>query len=86
MTDRPARRGDLDINAVSDGYVVYDPHADRVHYLNQTAAVVLELCTGDLTEPEIAASLQSAYGLDEPVDQAVADCLQQFRRERLLSA
>jgi hypothetical protein len=37
----PVAAPDLEINAVSDGYVVYQPGRDRVHYLNQTAALLL---------------------------------------------
>src|SRR5439155_6925151 len=46
VPERPVRVDDLEINFVGDGYVVYHPARDRMHSLNHTAAVVLELCTG----------------------------------------
>jgi len=81
---KPARRAGIEINAVSDGYVVYDPDRDRVHYLNQTAAFILEFCTGNNTPDDIAASLQSAYHLDQPVNAHVRRCLEQLRTEGLI--
>ncbi|MGH9028848.1 MAG: hypothetical protein ACRDV4_04455, partial [Acidimicrobiales bacterium] len=51
---RPRARGDLDVNEVPDGLVIYDEKTDRVHYLNLTAALVFCLCTGENDEPTIA--------------------------------
>jgi PqqD family protein of HPr-rel-A system len=84
VSTHPARRADIEIEPVADGYVVYDPRRDRVHHLNRTAAFVLELCDGERTAGEIAGSLQAAYGLDEPVDRHVAECLEHLRREGLV--
>jgi hypothetical protein len=41
---------DLEINGAADGYIVYQPDRDRVHYLNQT---VLELCNGRNAEADL---------------------------------
>ena len=46
MTDVLVRADGLDVNEVPDGYVIYQTDADRVHYLNKTAAIVFELCDG----------------------------------------
>lgn len=85
MTANPVRRDDLEINPVADGYVVYDPARDRVHYLNQTAALVLEFCDGHETPTSIAESVRAAYQLDTPVDQQVAECIDQLCREGLIN-
>ena len=82
--DRPARADGVEVNAVADGYVVYDKERDRVHYLNHTAAVVLEFCTGENSPAEIVTILQAAYDLSEPPDGEVAECLQQLRDEGLI--
>ena len=50
----------LEINAVDDGYIVYQSERDRVHYLNQTAALILELCNG--RNAAAAASRTAAIG------------------------
>lgn len=85
MVDNPNRREDLEINPVADGYVVYDPDRDRVHYLNQTAAMILELCTGDQASADIAESIRTAYRLDGPIGEQVDACIAQLRNEGLIS-
>ena len=81
---RPRRREDLEISEVVDGYVVYDPAHDRVHYLNRTAAVVLELCDGELDVPAMVALVGSAWDLPEPPDEEVRACLARFAAEGLV--
>lgn len=74
----------LEVNVVSDGYVVHDGGKDRIHYLNQTAAVVLELCNGTFAEQDMPLFLQRAFELPEaPVADVVA-CLASLRHEGLI--
>jgi PqqD family protein of HPr-rel-A system len=82
--DRPVRSGTIEINPVDDGYVVYDPDSDRVHYLNHTAAVVLELCTGANSLADIAAGVRAAYGLTDSLEVQVSECVDKLRAERLV--
>ncbi len=84
MTDCPKTAEGLEINQVADGYVVYQKSKDRVHYLNQTATVVLELCNGKNDADKIASLLRSAYGLAGDPAEEVANCLAQLRREGLI--
>ncbi len=85
MTDRPKQSEGLEINPVADGYIVYQPEVDRVHYLNHSAAVVLELCNGANALSEIPAIMQSAYELAEPPEQMVTECLEKFTAEGLIT-
>jgi hypothetical protein len=65
----------LDIHLVDDHCVVYDTVGDRIHYLNPTAALVLEFCDGNRSAVEIAALVQQAYGLaTAPLDE-ITRCL-----------
>lgn len=66
MSARFARSPNLEINQAPDGYVIYQSGPDRVHFLNMTAAVVLELCDGEHSLQEIVEILQAAYDLDTP--------------------
>ena len=60
----PAQRAEgIEVVSAADGYVVYDPRRDRVHYLNHTAALVLEFATGENSDAEITRKLQVAYDL-----------------------
>jgi hypothetical protein len=74
----------LEINAVEDGYIVYQPERDRVHYLNPTAALILELCNGRNAESELPELLQSAFELSAPPAGEVQTCLQTLRAEGLI--
>lgn len=65
MTRRYAKLVELETEQVPDGYVVYLSARERVFFLNNTAAVILELCDGEHTLEEIADILVAAYELDE---------------------
>jgi hypothetical protein len=80
----PTRVKGLDVHEVEDGLVVYQPGRDRVHYLNQTSAVVFELCTGKNSEDAIVELVQAAWGLDQPPRDEVMTCLAQLRDEEIL--
>jgi hypothetical protein len=80
----PVKVLDIEINEVSDGYIVYQPGRDRVHYLNQTAAVVLELCNGRNTEDDLPELLRLAWDLAEPPVEEVTECLESLRKEGLI--
>jgi hypothetical protein len=82
---RPRPAEGIEISAVADGYVIYDPKQDRVHYLNQTAVVILELCNGQVSAGELVTLVQEAYSLPEPPTQEVAQCVQRLIEEGLIS-
>jgi hypothetical protein len=74
----------LEISIVEDGAVVHDSRHDKIHYLNPTAAAILELCNGRVAAAELPELLRLAYGLSEaPVDD-VKSCVAALRREGLL--
>jgi hypothetical protein len=72
------------MEAVTDGYVVHHQARDRVHYLNHTAALVLELCTGANSPAFIAATVQRTFDLPRPPAEDVDTCLAQLRDEGLV--
>ena len=82
---RPCRAPDLELNEVIDGYVVYQPARDRVHHLNRTAVLVLELCTGEHGVDEIAAIVQEAFELPAPPTAEIGACLTQLLEEQLVT-
>jgi Coenzyme PQQ synthesis protein D (PqqD) len=83
--DNPVMTAGLEINAVADGYIVYQPDRDRVHYLNQTAALVLELCNGRNAEADLPDLLRLAWELLAPPVEEVAECLENLRKEGLIT-
>ena len=55
-----------------------------MYYLNATASVVFELCTGERTEDQIAALVADAWEAGESEHEAVRACLAQLRAEGIL--
>jgi hypothetical protein len=84
MTTRPMKREGLEVHEVTDGYVVYEESSDRVHYLNHTAALVLELCTGANDVDQVAEAIGVAFDLAEPPREEVQQCIEQFLEEGLV--
>jgi PqqD family protein of HPr-rel-A system len=70
----------LEFHIVDDQCLLYHVASDRIHYLNPTAALVLELCDGHHTAGQIAALVQEAYGLPEPPLDEVGACLDSLRK------
>ena len=84
MSEYPKIAEGIDINEVEDGYVIYQSEKDKVHYLNKTAVLVLESCTGKNTQADITAIVKDAYGLDQAPEKEVADCLNTLKEEGLV--
>jgi PqqD family protein of HPr-rel-A system len=83
-TWKPQLIDGLDLCEVVDGYVVYEAGNDKVHYLNNTAALVLELCTGDNSRADITAALRDAFKLPEAPDAEVGEILERFSSAGLI--
>jgi hypothetical protein len=80
----PRRLQDLDIHLVDDGYVVYHQSANRVHYLNASAAVVLELCDGSRNEAQLSVDYLRWFEGGEANPDDAGTCLEQLRGEGLV--
>ncbi len=81
----PRRADALEVRAVPDGFVVYDPARDRLHFLNGTAAFVLESCDGATPVEALRELLAAAFRLDgDPVDE-VDGCLRRLMAEGLVA-
>lgn len=62
--DRPQRVTGGDVVELAGGLMVRPPGSRSAHQLNNTAAVILELCDGYRTVAEISGALAEAFGLD----------------------
>lgn len=74
----------LSINETKDGYVIYDKKKDKVHFLNNTAVFVLELCTGEFSTEQIAELMQKSYSLKKDPIKGVTNIIEEFKNQRLL--
>jgi len=81
---RPRSAGGLDIREFEDAYMIHQPERDRVHYLNHTAVLILELCTGENTAAEIAEILRTTYGLDATPEKEVHQLMRNLIDEGLI--
>lgn len=61
----PVVAKDLDINTIEDGFVIYQHQRGKVHYLNHTAALILELCTGKNSVETIVRLVLAAFDLND---------------------
>jgi len=80
----PRRVDGLEVTPVEDGFMIYQPDQDRVHYLNHTAVLVLELSNGRRSSAEIAALLQQAYKLPKLPLKEVDETLARMTAEGLV--
>ncbi|MDX6330390.1 MAG: hypothetical protein QOI83_2773 [Streptomycetaceae bacterium] len=64
LPERPVRAEGIEVNEVADGLLVYQAEPECVHQLNNTAAIVFELCDGTNTVADISNQLAEAFGLN----------------------
>jgi hypothetical protein len=81
---RPRAADGVETDATPDGYIVYQPDRGRVHHLNQTAAILFALCTGQNRVTELPDLLRSALSLASSPAAETRACLEQFVAESLI--
>jgi hypothetical protein len=84
LPNKPVRTADLVIEFVGDGYLVYHPTQNRMHSLNHTAALVLELCTGENDVPQIARWIERGFQLPSAPEQETRECVESLFAEDLV--
>jgi coenzyme PQQ synthesis protein D (PqqD) len=82
--DRPRRAAGIELAELPDGLIVRQAEPPRVHQLNNTASVIVELCDGQRTLVEIAEVLASAFELEAPPLAEAADCVAELRHVGVL--
>jgi hypothetical protein len=83
--ERPIQAGGLDIQEVASGLIVHQVGRDGLHFLNNSAAVVFQLCDGNHTLPEISAQLALAFGLAEVRADLAEQCVSELRAKGVVS-
>ncbi len=78
---RPRLQSGVEVHSVEDGCVVWVPATDQVHFLNDTAMHILELCDGNLHVNEI----QDEFGDAGEICFDVAAILRQFEAELIVA-
>jgi len=86
MKGNPEQYPNLKIFEADDGYIVYHRERDRVHFLNHTAVLLLELCDGNHSVPGMVEILEKGYGLDKPPEKEVMGIINNFEQEGLITS
>ena len=61
LNKRPLRAGNFTSDIVDNEVILFNPDGSRFLYLNQSAALVWEQCTGALSAKEIIQAMQQAF-------------------------
>src|SRR5438094_7306167 len=82
---KPRVRDEITICPIEGEAVVYDPHGSHLHYLNHSAALVLDLCDGGVTMREMAGEIADVYEMPvDDVEKQVRLTVRQLRDRKLL--
>lgn len=80
----PKQVDGLDVETQESGLIVNDHNSDRVHYLNQTAALVFTLCNGRNSIHTIATLLRKQFELPSTPLDDVGEIIDEFVEEELV--
>ncbi len=74
----PSQVIDAEVDEVDDGLVIFQRRPARVHYLNNTAALVYLMSTGATSAIEMAIGLEQAFGLTATPLARTTDCIERL--------
>ena len=86
MTEFLKQVEEIEINKVSDGYIIYCPEHEKVHYLNQTAAMLLEICDGETSIAEMKEIIRDVFELKELPGTEIDDYIQELSDASLVKS
>jgi hypothetical protein len=84
MTELLIRADGLEVNEVPDGYVIYQTAQDRVHYLNNTAAIIFEFCDGKRNADDIVSRVTQLFDLGHFADAEIRGTIDSLLKEGLV--
>src|SRR5881396_1686123 len=81
---RPRVREEVTVCDIDGEAVVYDPYVE-LHYLNHSAALVLDLCDGEATMREMASAIADVYEMPaDDIENQVRSTVRQLKDRNLL--
>ena len=83
--DQPRQAAGTEVVELAQGLVVRQSKPLRIHQLNNTASMILELCDGEQTVAEIAEALAEVFALEALPLAEVTACVADLRRAGLLA-
>ena len=82
--DRPAPAFGIEVVELGEGLIVRQVAPSRVHQLNNTASIILQLCDGERSVAEIADVVAESFGLANSPVAEVCACIDGLRRAGVL--
>jgi hypothetical protein len=82
--DRPAPASGIEVVELAEGVMVRQVAPTRVHHLNNTASIVLQLCDDKRSVVEIAEAVAEFFGLASCPTTDVSACIAELRRAGVL--
>jgi coenzyme PQQ synthesis protein D (PqqD) len=84
MAEQVFQAANLEVHKVPDGYIVYQTDRDRVHYLNKTAAIILEFCDGLRDRNDIVLRVAKVFELGPSTHEEIGAALDALVKEGLI--
>jgi len=84
MAEQVFQAANLEVHEVPDGYIVYQTDRDRVHYLNKTAAIILEFCDGLRDRNDIVLRVAKVFELGPSAHEEIGAGLDALVKEGLI--
>ena len=75
---------DFEISELPDGYIVHDQERGKIHFLNFTAAILLEMCDGENTVSDLEEFLREGFELPSRPAREVETCLADLQSQGLI--
>lgn len=64
--------------------MVYNQKGESIHILNETAAFIFDLCTGDHTLKDIAGELRSSFEVSGDIENDVKETIENLKSLELI--
>ncbi len=86
MPEVMMRASGLEVTEMHDGYIAYHSSRDMVCYLNKTAAIILELCDGNLDIEEIVVHVAKIFDLGDSAHAEIRSYVDALIEEGLIQS
>lgn len=73
------------VTEFDDGYVIDDGKGDEVHFINSTAALIYELCSGENSFHDIVQFVDAKFAMAGSVADDVAECLRALEDKGIIA-
>src|SRR5438093_4341488 len=82
---KPRARDEVAVCDIDGEAVVYDPNGSELHYLNHSAALVLDLCDGEASMKDMATAIADVYEMPAAdIEKQVRSTVRQLQARNLL--